>query len=317
MSGLVPFPQIPPGEDPAGDLRQRLLQLVLNSVKSPHSKRAYERALTEFFAWVERAGQGIGFSKALVTAYKTWLEESGLAPATVNLRLAAVRKLAEEASDNGLLAGDIAAAIGRVKGARRLGVRAGNWLDRRQAETLLTLPNGATLKGKRDRALLALLVGCGLRRSEVVGLVVDDIQQREGRWAVIDLTGKHGRVRTVPMPGWAKVLIDEWTAAAKISEGPIFRAVNKSKTVAARAMTAQALYYVVAEYAAILGVAVRPHDLRRTFGKLAHKGGSPLEQIQLSYGHGSLTTTERYLGVKLDFADAPCDRLGLKPKLES
>jgi integrase len=57
-----------------------------------------------------------------------------------------------------------------------------------------------------------------------------------------------------------------------------------------------------------------PHDLRRTFGKLAHKGGSPLEQIQLSFGHASLTTTERYLGVRMDFADAPCDRLGLKPR---
>ena len=230
------------------------------------------------------------------------------------LRLASVRKLAEEGSDNGLLAGEIAAAIGRVKGAKRLGVRAGNWLDIRQTEQLLALPDAGTLKGKRDRALLAMLVGCGLRRSEVVGLTVKHIQQRDGRSAVVDLIGKHGRIRTVPMPGWAKGAVDEWANAAAIAEGALFRAITKGGTIGTEAMTAQGLYYVVVDYAAQLGVALGPHDLRRTFGKLAHKGGSPLEQIQLSFGHASLTTTERYLGVRMDFVDAPCDRLGLKPR---
>ena len=260
----------------AGAARDRLTRLVVDAVTSPHSKRAYAKALAEFFDWVEHQGQGIGsFSKALVTAYKSWLEEKKLAPATINQRLAAVRKLAEEGSDNGLLSGDVAAAIGRVKGAKRLGVRAGNWFDVRQAEKLLALPDAGTLKGKRDRALLAMLVGCGLRRSEVVGLTVKHIQQRDGRWAVVDLIGKHGRIRTVPMPAWAKVAIEEWTAAAAITEGALFRAITKGGTIGKEAMTAQALYYVVAEYAAQLGVALGPHDLRRTFGKLAHKGGSP------------------------------------------
>jgi site-specific recombinase XerD len=297
----------------AGTARDRLTRLVADAVTSPHSKRAYAKALAEFFDWVECQGQGSVFSKALVTAYKSWLEEKNLAPATINLRLAAVRKLAEEASDNGLLPGDVAAAIGRVKGAQRLGVRVGNWLDVRQTENLLALPDAGTLKGKRDRAILAMLVGCGLRRSEVVGLTVKHIQQRDGRWAVVDLIGKHGRIRTVPMPAWGRVAIEHWAAAAAITEGALFRAVSKGQVIGGEAMTAQALYYVVAEYAARLGVKLGPHDLRRTFGKLAHKGGSPLEQIQLSFGHASLTTTERYLGVRMDFVDAPCDRLGLKP----
>lgn len=289
--------------------REQLTRLVTDALKSPHSKRAYAKAISEFLEWVQGKGS---FSKALVTGYKSWLETQGLAPATINLRLAAVRKLSEEASDNGLLGADVAAAIGRVKGAKRLGVRAGNWLDIRQTEKLLALPDTGTLQGKRDRALLALLIGCGLRRGEVVGLTVSHVQQRENRWAVVDLIGKHGRIRTVPMPAWAKAALDEWTAAAAISGGALIRAVSKSGMVAAGPMTAQALYYVVARYAGALGIALGPHDLRRTFGKLAHKGGSPIEQIQLSYGHASLTTTERYLGVTLNFADAPCDRLGLK-----
>lgn len=299
---------------PAGLARERLTGLVTDSVTSPHTKRSYARSLAEFFDWVERHGQGAAFSKALVMAYKSWLEENGLAPATINVRLAAIRKLADEASDNGLLAGSVAAAVGRVKGARRLGVRAGNWLDLRDTERLLGLPSPYTLKGKRDRAVLALLIGCGLRRSEVAGLELKAIGQREGRWAVVDLIGKHGRIRTVPMPSWAKAALDVWTAAAGISAGPAIRPVTKAGTVGKGPVTAQALYYVVAEYASELGIAIVPHDLRRTFGKLAHKGGAPLEQIQLSYGHASLTTTERYLGVKMDFADAPCDRLGIKAK---
>jgi integrase len=88
------------------------------------------------------------------------------------------------------------------------------------------LPDLSTLKGKRDRAMLALLIGCGLRRSEAAGLNVEDIQQRDGRWVISDLLGKHGRIRTVPMPGWAKV-VDVWLASAGITTGHIFCAVHK------------------------------------------------------------------------------------------
>ena len=77
-------------------------------------------------------------------------------------------------------------------------------------------------------------------------------------------------------------------------------------------MTSQAVFDVVAEYAKPLGIDVKPHDLRRTFAQLAHKGDAPLEQIQLSLGHASVQTTERYLGVKQDLTSAPCDVLGLK-----
>ncbi|MEZ5404526.1 MAG: tyrosine-type recombinase/integrase [Bryobacteraceae bacterium] len=301
MSALVPAA--------ASDAHAHLRELVTDGVRSPHSKRAYAAALDEFLAWSHARGP---FSKALITAYRAWLEERKLAPSTINVRLAAVRKLAEEAADNGFLAGDVAAAIARVKGARRHGVRAGNWLDRRQTEALLTAPDSTTTKGLRDRAILAVLVGCGLRRGETVSLTVNHIQLRDGRWAIVDLDGKHGRIRSVPMPAWTKSSIDAWTAAAGIAGGAIFRAVAKGGAIAAVPLTPQAVYYIVEEHARALGLDIRPHDLRRTFGKLAHKGGAPLEQIQLSYGHASLTTTERYLGVRQDFADAPCDRLGLR-----
>jgi site-specific recombinase XerD len=131
--------------------------------------------------------------------------------------MSAIRKLAVEAADNGLLAPELAAGISRVKSAKSIGIRVGNWLTLRQAQALLSTPDTATMKGLRDRAILAVLLGCGLRRSEVAALTLSHVQQRDGRWCIVDLVGKHGRVRTIPMPTWAKVAIDAWTAASDVT----------------------------------------------------------------------------------------------------
>jgi integrase len=208
---------------------------------------------------------------------------------------------------------DLPPAIAGVKGAKRHGVRAGNWLTLDQAQRLLDLPDRETNKGRRDRALLALLVGCGLRRQELAGLRMEDIQQRDGRWCIVDLAGKGNRVRTVPMPPWAQSAIDDWLAAARFIRGLVLGAVNKGDRITGQGMSAQSIYEVVQAYGKELGAAaLAPHDVRRTFAKLAHKGRAPLEQIQLSLGHASIQTTERYLGVSQDLTDAPCDHLGIR-----
>lgn len=293
----------------------RIKSLVLDSVTSPHSKRAYGQALDAFACWcAETGGPGgyPGFTKATVQAYRAALEAANLAASSINVRLSAIRKLAVEAADNGLLAPEVAAAVSRVRGAKRRGVRAGNWLTLDQAEGLLDLPDSKTKKGKRDRALLALLVGCGLRRLELARLRIADIQQRDGRWCIVDLAGKGSRIRTVPMPSWAKIAVDEWLATAGFSEGLVFGVINKADRITGQGMNAQSIYEVVRAYGKDLGVRLSPHDVRRTFAKLAHKGRSPLEQIQLSLGHASIQTTERYLGVEQDLTDAPCDHLGIR-----
>jgi integrase len=128
---------------------------------------------------------------------------------------------------------------------------------------------------------------------------------------IVDLVGKRNKTRSVPMPSWAKAAVDAWCQAAGIVEGPIFLAVRRGGHVQHNAMTAQAIFNVVKEYAGEVHVVAAPHDLRRTFAKLAHKGGSPVDQIQLSLGHSSMQTTERYLGVDQNLHSAPCDALGL------
>ena len=290
---------------------ERIKALVLDTLPSPESKRAYRQGLDDFFCWSE-AEELSGFTKATVNAYRASLEARRLSPSTINQRLSAIRKLAMEAADNGFMPPELASAISRVKGPKRYGIRTGQWLTREQAESLISAPNTTTMKGKRDRALLAVLIGCGLRRKEATALAIEHVQLRDARWVIVDLIGKGGRVRTVPMPSWAKNAIDAWIIAAGIDNGFIFRSINKSGLVNGNSMTARSIFEVVQMWGSRIGVPnLAPHDLRRTFAKLAHKGRAALEQIQLSLGHASVTTTERYLGVRQDLTDAPCDHLGL------
>jgi integrase len=199
---------------------------VLNSLTSADAQRGYRHAIDEFVDWYCSEPR-LAFNRIVVLRYRSYLESRQLAPGTVNLRLGAVRRLAYEAADCGMLSSDLAAGIRRVKGVKKLGVRLGNWLTAEQAHSLWQAPDNQGLKGKRDRALLALLLACGLRRHEAVGLRIDDLQQREEHWAIVDLLGKAGHVRTVPIPDWVKGQLDEWLEAAGIARGRVFRRVTR------------------------------------------------------------------------------------------
>jgi site-specific recombinase XerD len=295
----------------AADWR-RLKALVLDSVSSPITKRVYNLGLDEFIEWFGLEPRP-GFTKATVNAWRTTLEARGLGSVSINVRITAVRKLAVEAADNGLLAPELASGITRVKGAKSKGVRVGNWLSLRQAQALLNAPDTSMKKGLRDRAMLAILLGCGLRRSEVAALTLAHIQQRDNRWCIIDLVGKHGRVRTIPMPTWVKGAIDSWTSAAGFSEGPVLRRVSRGDQVQGVGLSEKVIWQLLQQYAAAAGVpGIAPHDLRRRCAKLCRAAGGELEQIQLLLGHASVQTTERYLGTRQDLVHAPNDGIKLR-----
>ncbi len=244
-----------------------MLRLVLNRVTSPHSRRSYEKGLCQFFAWCRTEPVAV-FSKALVQAYRAWLLEQSLAPSTINLRLSPVRKLAREMADNGLLAPDVAAAIERVAGVRQAGVRAGKWLGREQASELLNAPDPLTLKGKRDRAMLALLIGCGLRQAELLSLRVNQIEQRDGRGVIPDVSGNGNCRRTVPVPAAVKIRVEEWILAAGLDidnpGGKLFRPISKAGKLTGDAMQDEkGIWHIVATYARQTSLGkLAPHDLK-------------------------------------------------------
>jgi integrase len=296
-----------------------IIDLVTQSVDSPHSKRAYSRALIDFLEWYELNGRP-GFTKANINAYRELMLQSGKSRSSINQALSAIRKLAAEAADNGLVPPTLAYGVERVKGVKQEGVRAGNWLTIEQAQELINTPVGRfrreeipLLKAVRDQAALAVMIGTGLRRSEVASLTWKMIQQRDGRWAIIDLVGKRGRVRSIGIPPWVKVALDRWAEVSGVEDGRIFRALNKDGQLAGKVktknghwadgnLTPQAVYNIVKEHVLAAGLynnqgepVIAAHDLRRTAAALALKGGADLRQIQQMLGHASITTTERYL----------------------
>jgi site-specific recombinase XerD len=301
---------------PVPDRAELLKGALLAGVSNANTRRAYSRALEKFLGWYASAGRG-ELSRSVVREYRAWLEGRGSAASSVNQELSALRRMCRAAAVAGFVDRENAEDAARVENARALGVRAGNWLTPEQALALLRAPEEDTLKGKRDRALLAVLVGCGLRREELVLLDVKDVQLRDERWVIPHLVGKGKRVRLVPVPAWVKERLDEWTTRGEIREKRIFRAVRKNGTVSRESLSTTAVWKIVLHYARhTAGIRdLTPHDLRRTCAKLCRQAGGDLEQIQFLLGHSSIQTTEKYLGGEQEIKRAVNDRLFRRSKL--
>ena len=313
-------PQKPPSPSP--NLKIPELEhakvTALGTLASLHSRRAYKSAIDKFIAWYCSEPR-LGFNRAVVLRYRSFLESLLLSAATINLHLSAIRRLADEAAESTMLSPELAIGIRRVKGVKRLGRRIGNWLSGDQAQDLLDSIPRNTLRGRRDAALIGLLLGCGLRRSEAVALRLDQIQLREGHWIIADLFDKGGRLRTVPVPDWCKALIDSWLRASGVTEGVVFRRIWKNRTELSLGVATDVVWTAVKQYAKRIGVDhLAPHDLRRTCARLCHGAGGELEQIQFLLGHASVQTTERYIGCRQKFRDAVNDRfkisLAIRPR---
>jgi integrase len=283
-----------------------LKQMVLNSVTAANTRRNYAKSLDHLFAFA--AGRPL--TRALLQEWKASMDS--LAASTVNVKLAAARRLVSEARRNGLIGAEEASNLSDIPNVAQRGNRMGNWLTRDQAKELLRVPDRSTLKGKRDYAILALLVGCALRRRELAVLDIADVQQREGRWVIADLRGKGNRIRTVAVPLWVKSAIDAWLTEAELLEGRIFRAIAKNGRISRSSLSDWAVWAIVQQSAEQIGMKrLGAHDLRRTCAKLCRKSGGDLEQIKFLLGHSSIQTTERYLGSEQDIAVAVNDNLGL------
>ena len=295
----------PPSTEPI-DLRlAELRRMVLNSVVSEHSKRNYAKALDDLFLFAASRP----LTRALLMEWRAAMNK--LSPSTVNVRLSAMRKLVTEARRNGMLGAEEAANLTEIPNIPEKGTRLGNWLTREQAKELLAVPDRSTIKEKRDYAILALLVGCALRRQELAELDVEKIQMREGRWVIVDLRGKGGRVRTVAIPIWVKHGIDAWMIAGNVEDGRLLRPVLKGGKVKGETLTDWSIWSVVERSAKEIGIErFGAHDLRRTCAKLCRKSGGDLEQIKFLLGHSSIQTTERYLGSEQELAVAVNDGLG-------
>jgi integrase len=146
----------------------------------------------------------------------------------------------------------------------------------------------ASLRGSGGRCLRSPT----LRGQARLGLTVDHFQRREDHWAIVDLIGKAGHVRTIPVPSWVKRTVDDWLAGSNVVQGRLFRCVCKRGTTWGTEMTDKVVRLVVKQYAAKVGITkLAPHDLRRSRARLCHSAGGEMEQIQFLLGHVSVQTT--------------------------
>lgn len=274
---------VPPDQQRLPDQQSRILSAALSGL-SPNTCRVYKRHLSLFLASVPV------LDREHVARYMGTIRDTS----TYNQALSAIKRLAAQAAANGWIPYPAAIGIEGLPSKRLRGARGGHWLTLEQAQKLLAAPDGSTLPGKRDRAVLALLLGCGLRRDELARLNIAQLQSSAGRSVLSNLMGKGHRIRSIGIPQWVHAIVWDWLHAAKLREGLVVRSFRVDGSVHG-SLSVSGIWNIVLEYAAATRVTVTPHDLRRTYAKLARTAGAPLEVIQKSLGHSSLTTTERYM----------------------
>ena len=178
------------------------------------------------------------------------------------------------------------------------GQQAHTWLNLAEVRALLTsLADETTMKGRRDRVVLGLLVGAGLRRDELAGLTWADVKQ-QGERTVLSITGKGKKRRVIPIHDKLVALLDEWAELVGRS-GHIARSVTKGGELG-ESISGQAILDIVDAYGQELGKEkLRPHDLRRTYARIGYDVGIDIGQISKLLGHASIATTQRYLGLQI------------------
>jgi len=281
---------------------KELVRRTLASIQVDNTRKGYDYALRRFV----KSGQPL--TRAGLVDHVATLKK----PSIRMVAIMSVRRLAHEAALAGYISEDEERRIREFKVPAPAQTRLGHWLSLEGCQKLLQLPNRATLSGARDLALFALLLGCGLRRREAVMVTWEQYQIREGRAVLVDIYGKGGKIRSVPVPEWGRVAIEHWRDLLIMrlnalgweldssEEGPILRSgkwVNPVHPLCVDSVTT-----VTKKYAKVMGIRFTPHDLRRTVAQLMRKAGAPIEQIQFTLGHSGVKTTERYLGGGIELA---------------
>lgn len=290
---------------------------ALKACQTKNTRESYARCLAAFARWLN--GRAVDYDNTL--NFREHLVKAGDSPQSVNQHLAAIRFYAKQTVKRKEQPAEWAQSVCAVENLKIKGRKLGNWLKKAEAERLLNAPDTTHPQGVRDRAILGLFIGAGLRRSEICNLQVKHIERRDGRWVLVGIEGKHGRTRNVPVADWCKALVDVWTTKAGIRSGHIFRSVRWSEkkqklTLGAKPLTPAMLYQIVKLYGRQIGRGqIAPHDLRRTFARLAFEGEAPIKQIQIALGHANQQTTEIYVNAEQNLQMSPSDVLGIEVKI--
>jgi site-specific recombinase XerD len=268
------------------------------NIDNPRTRRAYQNDLEDFCSFVGLTGadEFRAVTRAHVLAWRAQLETRGLAGATIRRKLAALASLFDHLLENNAVAGG-----NPVHGVKRPKIETNEGktpaLGDDQAKRLLDAPDTETVKGLRDRALLAVLLYHGLRREEAARLTMSDLGERRGI-KHLRVHGKGKKIRFLPLHPVAAERIYaylECDSARDTTSGPLFRSIRGKTTGAG--VTANGLYTVVAYWARIAGIDVDGlgvHGLRATAATNALEHDADIAKVQMWLGHANISTTRLY-----------------------
>jgi integrase/recombinase XerD len=269
---------------------------------SEATRRAYTRALAEFFAFIGARHPG-DVAPDDVLAYRDHLRARRRRPATVAFHLSVLRSFFAYLKDGGIVERN-PASTRLVPPPQLPTAPAGRALTSKEVRNLLAGPDRSTARGARDYALLLLMVRLGLRVNEACSLRVSSMKWSHGRWT-LRFRAKGGDERTLPLPADLKAAIDAYLALdagrrkLQHSDGAdahMFQPhVNYRTLVFSKSLTPRAVWNVVARWAEFAGVGkLSPHDLRRTVITRALDQGLSYRQVQMMSGHRDPKTVQRY-----------------------
>jgi site-specific recombinase XerD len=277
---------------------------------SAHTRKAYRQDASQFVKWLENQDLTLSvLSTDDIWQYRRYLADN-FAKTTAERKLVVARKLLQEAVKRGLLSHNLAQDIGgyRSKDEQETPHMA---LRTSQARQLLTVIDTTTLQGKRDFAILLLLLRTGIRRSECADLKLGDLQEEQGHHLLVIRHAKGDKRRKVKVPVDVVRALDtymEECARKDLNkEAPLFVQFRKGDHPQVEGISAQVIERLVKMYAARAGFELTPHGLRATFVTLALEAGAKLEQVQYAVGHSDPRTTERYQKRKLNLDNNAVD----------
>ena len=273
------------------------------------TRRAYENALADFmrFTGIKQAEEFRAVTRAHVIAWRDDLLQRTLSGMTIRHRLAALSSLFEYLWDKN------AVTHNPVKGVKRPVVESYEGktpaLGDHQARALLDAPNGASLKGKRDRTILATLLYHALRREELCKLTLKDFKHERRGVAHLKVSGKGSKTRYVPLhPAASGLVLDYLEADGRSLDvaGPLFRAIRSNRADGVqKAITADAIYKIVRAYSGALGFKIGAHALRATAATNALDHQADIAKVQEWLGHANIATTRIYDHRKTRPEDSP------------
>ena len=290
---------------------QKMIDSVVNKRQNANSRATYNSALKQFFAWYDE-GEYENLGVETMREYLLYLEKRGKTRSTVSTHISVLRQLFKDLRRMGVIDENTYSDLMEIRVKPQLGRRIKNWLKQEEVGKLIREMKNEKLKDIRDRAIIAAVIGTGLRRFEICNLKTGQFQEFEERYVFANIQGKGDRYRTVPIPEYTLKCLEEWLNASEsmreTDDENIFFSIKKNGMRGNSGITPQGIRDLIVKHTEkILGKPVLPHDLRRTFAQLAYKNGADLRQVQIALGHSSIRTTEVYLGLDQDFTNAPGD----------